>query len=492
MCATIACRSTRHGARTCCARRSAGWTAWRPRAATLPYSVPTTSSCAMRTCSRARRRSCSGYARSSVWISSRRCSRSPSPRSTGATRAAPPGSSPKTAASSAPRCPRERCRASRSWRAPRCSPAVMRSLCRCARPGACPGGARASHSSPMHCSWCGRTRAAGDTGGWRYSTCAISSPRAVERVAQALSRAVQALEQRRYPVAEGGGLGFGGCRVVWHAQEIDAPLQRVQHGALGKLFLALARGIHGSGIDKIKQPRVQRHGRLAGQLAHAFALHLVDALLVAVAEEAQPRIGEIRPQEGRVLLDVLRRAQVLLHVAYAAVDQHHALVGNAIGRQRGEVGQALRGERPARALQRVHRLAGAAGKIQPPQADEIVVAGDRQRAALAHHGDALVRVGVIADDVAQAQQTCHLPALEGSQGGGEGLPVAMDVGYEAVKSHRRSARRSRGRRDLRTWNSLSKNGSGSRQANSWYTFGAAASDASQPASRSSPRAAASR
>jgi hypothetical protein len=57
-----------------------------------------------------------------------------------------------------------------------------------------------------------------------------------------------------------------------------------------------------------------------------------------------------------------------------------------------------------------------------------VVARDGERAALAQHRHAIVRVGVIADDVAQAQELRDPAAIERRERRAQGFAIAVDVG----------------------------------------------------------------
>jgi hypothetical protein len=57
-----------------------------------------------------------------------------------------------------------------------------------------------------------------------------------------------------------------------------------------------------------------------------------------------------------------------------------------------------------------------------------VIAGNRQRAPLAQHRHALVRVGVVADQIAQAQQALDDAALERGEHRRERLAIAVRVG----------------------------------------------------------------
>jgi len=146
-----------------------------------------------------------------------------------------------------------------------------------------------------------------------------------------------------------------------------------------------------------------------------------------VAEEADARGREVLAQPGCVLLDHAAVGHVLLHVAHAAVDEHHPGLDLAVHRQLLEVGRGLRGDGAPRAPQRVGGVVGAAAEAQAPYRDQVVVAGDRQHAPLAHDGGALVGVGVVADDVAQAGEAFHAARLERGQRRVQRLAVAVDV-----------------------------------------------------------------
>jgi len=57
-----------------------------------------------------------------------------------------------------------------------------------------------------------------------------------------------------------------------------------------------------------------------------------------------------------------------------------------------------------------------------------VVAGDAEHAPLAHDRRAFVRVGVVADDVAEAGEALDAARLERFKHGDQRLAVAVDVG----------------------------------------------------------------
>src|SRR6185295_20106854 len=109
---------------------------------------------------------------------------------------------------------------------------------------------------------------------------------------QALSQRVGAVDQRRDAVAEGRGLAFRYPGVVADALELDRVA--IEDRELGELVPALARGVDRPWIDEVGLSGVQ-NDPLPGDFRD-FAIHLVDLLLVAVAEEADADAREVLPQ----------------------------------------------------------------------------------------------------------------------------------------------------------------------------------------------------
>src|SRR6185503_2900675 len=141
-----------------------------------------------------------------------------------------------------------------------------------------------------------------------------------QRYAPAL-QVIEPIGQGADAVAEGRRLGFGGGGVVAHAEELDGAEGAVEQRALGELVAVLARGVDRSGIDDIRVLLPEKNLAMGGYLAHGVAIDFVDALLVAVAEEANARAGMVGGEELRVVADVRGGHHVLLQVAHAAVNQ---------------------------------------------------------------------------------------------------------------------------------------------------------------------------
>ena len=146
-----------------------------------------------------------------------------------------------------------------------------------------------------------------------------------------------------------------------------------------------------------------------------------------VPEEAQADAGKIAPQELEVLQEMPRARHVLLHVAHAAVREQEAVLEHAVRGKRAEVVDGLLRQRAPRALERVQGLVGAALEAEAAGADEVVVAGDAERTALAQHGHAGVGVGVVADEVAHAEELLDAQIVEVAQRRFRRFAVAVDV-----------------------------------------------------------------
>src|SRR5687768_5587772 len=158
---------------------------------------------------------------------------------------------------------------------------------------------------------------------------------------------VQAVGPRPDPVAEHARLHLARRGVVAYAEELDGAGAGIEDRELGELVALLARGVDGAGIDEIGPLAPEGELLLKGNLLNPhlighLAVHLVDLLLVAVAEEAKACAGEVLAQQRRVVRDERRADHVLLHVAHAAVHQRHGAVLEHQARgQAGEPGARL-------------------------------------------------------------------------------------------------------------------------------------------------------
>src|SRR5262249_19080494 len=182
------------------------------------------------------------------------------------------------------------------------------------------------------------------------------------------------------------------------------------YGELRDLGRALPGRIHRAGVDE-PDP----------------AVHFLDALLVGVSVEADVDSREVASQELRVLPEMLGARHVLLDVAHATMGQEELPLYDDV---RGKPAKVLRlhaTQGVSRALERMHGLVRAALESQATGADEIVVAGDAGYVARAQDAHALVGVGVVADDVAQAEKPIDTDRVDGRQRRLERLPVAVDV-----------------------------------------------------------------
>src|SRR5438270_576715 len=92
--------------------------------------------------------------------------------------------------------------------------------------------------------------------------------------------------------AAGRGLRFRGGGIVGQAQEFHAPRAAVQHRAFGEFGSVLTLRVDRAHVDEVEP--LAREARLERELAGRIrAVHLVDFLEVAVAEEAQPGAREL-------------------------------------------------------------------------------------------------------------------------------------------------------------------------------------------------------
>jgi len=207
---------------------------------------------------------------------------------------------------------------------------------------------------------------------------------------------------------------------------MDRPRVAVEKRELGEAMFALALGVDRAGIDEIEA--VARQGvTVALQAAHFVAGDFIAPLLVAVAEEADAGAREVLAQEFGIAADVHRRRHVELHVAHPAVDEGDAALDQQVCGQGVQPAAAFRGQLAPRPLERIARLVRAAIEAQAPGADQVVVAGDDLGAARAQSRDAGIRVGVVADDIADAEDAAHAARLERGKHRLERLEVAVDV-----------------------------------------------------------------
>src|SRR6185503_3536151 len=98
-----------------------------------------------------------------------------------------------------------------------------------------------------------------------------------------------------------------------------------------------------------------------------------------------------------------------------------------------------------------------------PGRHEVVVADDRGRAAGAEEIDAYVRLRVVADDIAEADEVIHALGVDRREHGGQRLLVGVDV-REDRDPHARSLRATRRPFRWTNWARSTKSGSASSQA----------------------------
>ena len=124
---------------------------------------------------------------------------------------------------------------------------------------------------------------------------------------------------------------------------------------------------------------------------------------------------------------MLRSRHVELHIAHAAVHKRDGVLHQPACRQAAQPCRRFGAQAAARAAERIARLVRAALEAQASRADQVVIAGDDARAARAQERDAGIRVGVIADDVADARELAGATRVECREHRLERLEVAVDV-----------------------------------------------------------------
>ena len=241
----------------------------------------------------------------------------------------------------------------------------------------------------------------------------------LEAGGDAAPQGVKALGQRIDAIAEGRRLRFGRGAVV-SAREGTRRCDRgaVEEAHSASLCRALARGVDRAGIDEVRA-LLRRETGFGSSSSTASPFNLVDALLVAVAEEADARARKVRAQECRVLAGsapaspctAARRACRRAPAPRRSSSSHDSAAGlQALG---GTGGASVRRVRLQESL---FSFGGAAAEVEPATGDQVVVAGDGHGAAPAQHFHAFVRIGVVADDVAEADDALHAAVLRAARG----------------------------------------------------------------------------
>ena len=135
-------------------------------------------------------------------------------------------------------------------------------------------------------------------------------------------------------------------------------------------------------------------------------------------------------------------------IANRAVEQRDA-GPLALRRERGEELELVRREHGARPASGDARVGGELVDVEHAGDDEIVVAAQADRGALAHERQALARLGAVAHDVAQAPQLVDSASPGVLEHGLQRRQVAVDVRYDRDAQERQATpRRDRLRRRI--------------------------------------------
>ena len=298
----------------------------------------------------------------------------------------------------------------------------------------------------------GRRRSADQQGAHSQNLAAIRRRRRVEPVGQRIDA-----------VAEGRRLGLGGGGVVAHAEELDRAEGAVEERALGELVAALARGVDRAGVDEIRVLLPQETWPSIGDLAARSSAVRPRRPSARGCGRRSRRARRESPRAGTArFADVRGRRHVLLHVAHAAVDQHDAALEH--------VGAAAAS--PARRRPPCRACAACAAARTRPCSSSARSRGGRGRsgrgcrrcdARSARAPAPRTRRGRRCSRRCRRGRAMRSTPRSSSarERRGERLAVAVDVGYDAVASHR-GILRGEGGAQLRS-SSGAANGSGSLQ-----------------------------
>ncbi|HEU4404485.1 MAG TPA: hypothetical protein VFS43_04250 [Polyangiaceae bacterium] len=161
---------------------------------------------------------------------------------------------------------------------------------------------------------------------------------------------------------------------------------------------------------------------------------------MGVAEQAEPRPRRPPPQARFFGRDERGAADVAAGVVDPPVHQKDVAVDEPAEGQGGEKAPRPLAQRASRAPQGEGGLVAATVEAQLARGDQVVVAGDPDDVGAAGEVDASVRLGVVADEVAQTQHARRAALGEEGERCPKRGEVGVDVGQHAVDAHANAAR----------------------------------------------------
>jgi len=158
-----------------------------------------------------------------------------------------------------------------------------------------------------------------------------------------------------------------------------------------------------------------------------------------VSQQQHAGVGGARLEPAKLLACLARGGDVAARILDRAVSHRDPGLRASDERQRRELLADVVGEHPRGPLEGLPCERPDSRVVEPPDRDEVVVAGDAEGVEVPDAPSALVRGGAVPHEVSEAQVAVHSRPLEDADRRHERGKVPVDVGEDSVAHQRRLA-----------------------------------------------------